>query len=649
MSFDLEAHLKSHAFLFEKLADIEANSIHFNFSFLDLQFLDKDVEKTMSLLLNALLLPTSYNVPNGKRKNKHDEVIQKFTTRQVNLQQDVQALAIHLKGPEGEDTMPHIHFIANGSARFGNGYSLLKKHVSVVSERFGLLPNFDEMVEHNPLSVKSLSRAVSQITWSWKKSTNIQLKQEIHARGLDKSISLLESYCLKTKNLTYYIKSMEGLKTRLNRMKLDITYNEHNLRNTYPIPLTDEDMAVIKLLQKKTFGQKIIQPFLKNPIFRDFIRHSAGTTKPYIFDTLKEQTTLLQGVSKNKLAVSNYQKLMSKETPLRKSQLTPVDNQRLSRKNELRRIILDVCKSAINERVLKERMHKAGFIDFTLKKKKGKVIGCSYIELKAKRTVNFTDLGLHWADIKKSFAKNIRKIDNGEQLVLPVLNKIPLEQKNIATILKEELEPKSVPIAYKVQKITEKKIKATTISKLRRFHEKEIPRLKEKIRRFENIISNLRKGISNFTNKIAEFRRKINELAGTKENHTRLSEQYSNYESKTQKQSIEITKLELDIKHTEEEQSRLTGRCHTAGEMEYKIDTTSDALKGELEEAYNIQSNLENGDYEYFLHQNLTKAIGREEGVHKDLEEEIKQLETEQTIAIIVDTPSPASGVAPGF
>jgi len=172
MGFDLEAHLKDHAFIFKKHSTLTPNSIHFNFSFLDLQFLDKDVEKTMSSLLNALLISASYDVANCKRKDQHGNVIQKFTIRKVALKKDIQALAIHLKGPEGEDTMPHIHFIADGSARFGNGYSLLKKHISVVSEQFGLLPNFDEMVEHNPLSVKSLSRAVSQITWSWRKSTN---------------------------------------------------------------------------------------------------------------------------------------------------------------------------------------------------------------------------------------------------------------------------------------------------------------------------------------------------------------------------------------------------------------------------------------------------------------------------------------------
>ncbi len=145
---------------------------------------------------------------------------------------------------------------------------------------------------------------------------------------------------------------MEGLKTRLNRMKLDINYEGHQLRDTYPIPLRSEDMEVIKLLQNKTFTQKAMKPYLKNPLLRDFIRHCAGTTKPYIYDALKKQTNLLDNVSKNKQAVTSYKKLMTKETPMRKSQLTPQDNKGLVRKNELRHIMIEVSQKATNEKPL---------------------------------------------------------------------------------------------------------------------------------------------------------------------------------------------------------------------------------------------------------------------------------------------------------
>jgi hypothetical protein len=606
MSFDLEAHLKDHALRFEKNGDILPNSIHFNFSFLDLQFLDKNTESTMSTLLDALLLPASYRVANGKRKDKHGNVVQKFTTRKVNLQKDVQAMAIHIKGPEGEDTMPHIHFIADGSARFGNGYSLLKKHVSVVSEKFALLPNFDEMVEHNPLSVKSLSCAVSQITWSWKKSTNTQLKSEISSRGLDKSISLLKSYCLKTKNLTYYVKSMEGLKTRLNRMKLDIVYEGHHLRDTYPIPLRDEDMEVIKLIQDKTFTQKAMQLYLKNPILRDFIRHSAGTSKPYIYDALKEQTNLLKNVSKNKQAVTSYKKLMQKETPIRKSQLTPKDNQNLSRKNELRRIIIEASTSATNEKTFRALMQTAGYADFGLKKKQGKVLGCIYKELESKRTVNFTELGLHWGELKKSFMLNSRKLENAETLPSPILSKKAPTSKETITSQKRTKTPKATNITYKSTSIKQKKNKKKDISLMRRKYEKFIRAVENKIEKLEHYISKLRKGISTFKEAITRTGSRIIKIG------KQITE---NFSSKEEYNALESDKSTLS-REIETEEGYESSTKESIGVIRADINTEEDTHK-----------KFRNGVISESRHTKLTKDIGDRKSINQNLRGEIRSLE----------------------
>jgi hypothetical protein len=636
MSFNLEAHLKDHALRFEKNGDILHNSIHFNFSFLDLQFLDKDTESTMSTLLDALLLPASYNVANGKRKDKHGNVVQKFTTRKVDLQKDVQAMAIHLKGPESEDTMPHIHFIADGSARFGNGYSLLKKHVSAVSKQFGLLPNFDEMVEHNPLSVKSLSRAVSQITWSWKKSTNAQLKSEIGSRGLDKSISLLKSYCLKTKNLTYYIKSMEGLKTRLNRMKLDIVYKGHHLRDTYPIPLREEDMEVIKLIQDKTFTQKAMQLYLKNPILRDFIRHSAGTSKPYIYDALKEQTNLLKNVSKNKQAVTSYKKLMQKETPIRKSQLTPKDNQNLSRKNELRRIIVEVSQGATNEKTFKSLMKNAGYVDFGLKKKQGKVLGCIYKELESKRTVNFTDLGLHWGELKKSFMLNGRKLENAETLPFPTLIKrIPTAQE-ITTSKIRTRTPVSVPLEYKSTDVSEKKKKAKEASKIRRYYEKVIPSIKAEIIKFEDFITRAKRGISDLREKIRSITARASEKFSHREEQPNLTLRLDEARSVKYENDSKYNRLEEEIGREEKNERYFETKIEEGYKSKSDNDDRNDRFReisGELEDT---QSVLENGDYELYLHERIKTNIGSEEKHHQNLRGKISILERK----IAIDTES---------
>lgn len=622
MSFDLEAHLENHAFIFKKHSDILPNSIHFNFSFLDLQFLDKDVKETMSRLLDTLLLPTSYNVANGKRKDKHGNIVQKFTTRKVHLQNDVQAMAIHLKGPEGEDTMPHIHFIADGATRFGYSYSLLKKHVSVVSEQFGLLPNFDEMVEHNPLSVKSLSRAVSQITWSWKKSTNAQLKSEISSRGLDKSISLLKSYCLKTKNLTYYIKSMEGLKTRLNRMKLDIVYEGHHLRDTYPIPLREDDMEVIKLIQAKTFTQKAMQPYFKNPLLRDFIRHSAGTTKPYIYDALKEQTNLLDNVSKNQQAVTSYKKLMQKETPMRKSQLTPKDNQVLSRKNELRRIIIEVSKSATNEKTFRTLMQDAGYVDFGLKKKQGKVLGCIYKELDSKRTVSFTEIGLHWGELKKSLIVNGRKLENAETLPSPALMKKIATPQEIETAKIRTKTPKSISIEYKSTEIYKKKKKSKVASFTRRAYEKIIPSIKAEIIKFEDFITRVKKGIS-------DLREKISGLTGRIPGTANIRTELSDTQTESSDQSRDIKLLEEKIEKTSRRESIFAVRFDKTREVESKNDTDCDKFRDEIKTTEAIQSELENGDFEFSIHSKLKEDIKDRRGINQKLAEEISRIERE--------------------
>jgi chaperonin cofactor prefoldin len=606
MSFDLEAHLKHHAFLFKKLATVSSDSIHFNFSFLDLQFLDKDEKDIMSKLLDTLLLPACYNVANGKRKDKHGNVVQKFTTRKVDLGKDVQAMAIHLKGPEGEDTMPHIHFIAKGSARFGNGYSLLKKHVSVVSEKFALLPNFDEMVEHNPLSVKSLSCAVSQITWSWKKSTNAQLKSEISSRGLDKSISLLKSYCLKTKNLTYYVKSMEGLKTRLNRMQLDIVYEGHHLRDTYPIPLRDEDMEVIKLIQDKTFTQKSMQLYLKNPILRDFIRHSTGTSKPYIYDALKEQTNLLDNVSKNQQAVTSYKKLMQKETPIRKSQLTPKDNQNLSRKNELRRIIIEASISATNEKTFRALMQTAGYADFGLKKKQGKVLGCIYKELESKRAVNFTELGLHWGELKKSFMLNSRKLENAETLPSPTLSKKAPTSKETITSQKRTKTPKATNITYKSTSIKQKKNKKKDISLMRRKYEKLIRAVEDKIEHLEHYISKLRKGISKFKESITRTGSRIIKIG------KQITENFSSKEA--------YNVLESD-------KSTLSREIETEEGYESSIRENIDIARADINTEEDAHEKFGNGVISKSIHTKLTKDIGDRKSINQDLRGEISYLE----------------------
>ena len=628
MKFDLEKHLKNHAFLFRKLAPMEQDTIHFNFSYLDLQFLDKNTEETMEALLNALLEPAAYKVANGKRIDKHGNIVQKFTTRKINLQQEVLAMAIHIKGPEGEDTMPHIHFIARSSARFGKGYSLLKRHISVLSESFGLVPNFDEMAEHNPLSVSSLSRSVSRITWSWKHATNAQLKQEIASRGLDKSIDLLTSYTLKTKNLSYYIKSMEGLQNRLNRIKLDVHYQGHPLRDTYPIPLTHEDHTVIDIIKNRQFTQKTMEPYIKTPILRDYIRYSAQTTTPFIINALKKYTSLLSGVRKNRRAVTTYQKLIAKTTPVYKSRLTPQDNLRLTRNNELREIIMENTRCSTDQKSFLAAMQQAGYTDFALIKKTQKVTGCRYIDNGSKREVNFVDLGLRWNKLKEKFAYNIRQKENGVSLPSPSSVKHPPLHAEIARATKRTSTPSTIPIIYKTQQVRDAKQKAQSRSSQWRLHEKLIPKIRRKIRRFESVISELK-------TRISRFKKQIGALIDIERTHTDLT-------NAIREEQAEETRLTREVKrYRDVANQEAIARNKTAAlerksqELESKLRTNETTYRnGSLFQSY-IDRFEQAIEKETLLHDQLETEIADHKGVSREVQRDTAT--NEEQIAILAE------------
>jgi hypothetical protein len=480
--FDFVSHLKNHAYMFAQHQKHYDDDLRIKFSFLDLQFLGRDKEKVMENFVADLKKPAIYNQKNGFRADG----TQKFTNRIMDLGADIKMEAIHFKGIDGEDTMPHYHMTADKKVRFGRNYSFLKKHISEIASKHNLTPHFDVVTEHNPLFTQNLAKACTSLTWSWKKMTNEELKKDINARGLNGAIEKLSAYSLKTDNLTYYIKSLETVRTRLNRLRLDVQYQDHNLRDTYPIPLSSKDMEVIQFIQDKNFTQKEIKPYLKHPIFRDFIRHSAGTSTPFIINALKRQTHLLNGMMKNQTAVKNYVKLMERDTSLKKSQLTPANNKTLSQKNNLKANLLKVVQSVTNEKSLQLGMQKSGYTGFALKKSKGSVIGCIYVDNGKKKSINFIDISIKWSAIKRALISNATKEKNGEDL--PKNSVIKANASPLKNIYIPKPMPKTVRIEYKID--TRKNYNKKK-SKIRRMFESTIKRVKTRIAEFKSKIYTL--------------------------------------------------------------------------------------------------------------------------------------------------------------
>jgi hypothetical protein len=519
MKFDLGKHLKSHAYHFKNYQyDSKKENLHFAFSFLDLHFLQKDVEKIMSALLSDLREPTQYRVANGKRRDKDGNEVQKYTNRKIDLTKVILAEAIHLKGPNGEDTMPHIHFIIDKKARLGRRYSLLKKHIIEVAERYELIPHFDQLVEHNPMAVAELGKSTKRLTWAWQRMSNKELKIELDRYGVENAIKILKDYALKTNNLGYYIKSMQNLKRRLNSLRLDIYYEGHNLKDSYPIPLQEQDMEVINIINRTKFSQKDIKPFINHPIMRDYIRYSANKSHPYIISALKEQTNLLQNIKKNQKAVKSYIALNKKLPKKQKSKMIyQKKEQQLDPKRFKKDLLLSV-DSSISQKNLVENMNISGYFKFTLKRKKGAIVGCAYQENGKRVNMDFIDLGVNWKTLQIKLKSNKK---------LPKLPTIDIKREyspiNDLNQMSDKPDPTSVKIYYNSEKIAQNKEKNRLKQKLKRIKdeqrkrardilEKVTLRVEREIQHFNERVKILRERIDREKNRESDLRAKIGDV-----------------------------------------------------------------------------------------------------------------------------------------
>lgn len=573
---DLIAHFKSHAVHFNQYSNekITKQNLHFTFSIEDLQFIDKDQDEIMMQIFNILKEPMSYLVKNGFFTKTNGERKQRYANRSIDLGNELVAEAYHKIDPLGNDTMPHHHLLSTDGVRWGKNFSLLKLHISKICEEFNLIPNFDEMTEHNPLGVKRLAKGVKSMTWSWQQNTKNQFEKQIE-NGIENGIKKLTEYTVKTNSLSYYVKSMETLKRRLNQSKIDLEYHDINLRYGYPIPLSNDDKSVIKLIQDKNFTQKAMKPYFKNPILRDFVRYSAGTTKPYIVEALKQYTDMFGGVRKNKKAVQSYVRLNKKiaANVIRKSQITSEQNKDLSIKNNIRVDIVSAADMSSNIEELHQHMQKA-YAGFGLTKNKGSVVGCFYKEGEKKQTIMFNEIGLRWSDIKHTMMLNSKKIEIGldipkKQFIKPTLN-YPIQPISPTTKggnTEKVTKVETIINKSKVAKIEEDAKKAKKRSFIRRIFEKAIKKVKRNIQRIKILFDREKEQEQVLTAELRAAKNKELELAAelktAKDNERELTTNISNSTNKItefdnhrfegERIFREIENFEIEIRNTEAE------------------------------------------------------------------------------------------------
>jgi len=487
--FDIKAHLKNHAFYFKQYEEIEKDDLHFNVSFLDIQFFNKNenAEEILFKLLEELKKEASYKVRNGYYIDKNGNKRQKYTTRVINLANIVKVIAIHIEGADGEYVMPHIHLILDKNARLGKNFSLLMQHINEVSKKFNLRPNFSEISQNNPNTYRNLGKAVKNFSWIIRKMPNPDFKKYV-ANRLEDKLNKLWEYTLLSNNLQYYIKTLEFIKKRLNRQRIDFIYKNHNLRNTYPLPLTQDDLKVIELINQKKFSQKDIKSYLNNAILRDFVRYSyfKNKSKALIINSISKQTELLQNLRPNKKVIDNYLKLYKKTLDLDKKQLLEEQEKEKeikSIKEILKEDLIKVSQTCKNEKELRAGMQKLGYIDFGFKKKSGKVYAYQFkLKDNDKKIIVKCSDSIDIKEIRAILKENFIKSKQNEEIRSDITN----ERSQIATYtLPKAVEaPKSskvVEINYKTKEIEKQKEKQRQLVKERREYERDYQKIRELI------------------------------------------------------------------------------------------------------------------------------------------------------------------------
>ncbi len=381
MEFDINKHIKDHAYLYKQFNAYKSTDLHFKFSILDLYFLANkhlNIEEKMKEILDELLKPTTYTIKmkNGYYIDKNNNKKQKYANRniKIDLKKHLTAIAIHTKGSKGEYTQPHIHFLFKKNSRLGINYSLLKYHISKTLEKHGLIAHFDELDDYK---YKNLAKNVSKFFWQLKKLSDKEFEKYIAKNSLilKKYLDLLYNYAKSSNRLDYFFKTMQILRKRLNKLNIDFQYNGHNLRYSYDINFVlenKENKAVIDILQNKKYSQKDIKAYLDNAILRDAVRYCNLKEGAYIINEIKHNTTLLDNFKTNKTLTNNYLKLLKRELQTTKTKTQLKEEGKLEYINAFK----NALKIAKNEKELREILKEK--YDFKFKKRQGKTIGFKF-------------------------------------------------------------------------------------------------------------------------------------------------------------------------------------------------------------------------------------------------------------------------------
>ncbi|MCT7566051.1 hypothetical protein N5T96_06825 [Aliarcobacter butzleri] len=360
-------------------------------------FNDKDkINNVMKLMLDEIInTPYSFRVKTREYTDKNGNKKEYFSTKSFNLSTDTLS-AYHNRAFNSDidfdNIEPHFHFLFNSSKHTGLNYYHLKKHLDNIASKYNLVFHFAEEKENSTNKFQGLMEKCSRFSWFTQKMTDKQIVNYVNYKSddLTKNLELLYDYATATGNLQFYIKAMNNIKKRLDRLNLDFEFRNNNIREIYPIPIdeiTNETLIAIANKDKEKLKELMTRD---NFLARDYIKYTNGFQST-IIDELKLRNYIFPLISSNDLVMDNMK-------GKNKSDRLKNNDRFLSFNNAVKNDILEALKYSKNEIDLKEILSNFGYKDLGFRSQniqgKRKKTGLKFSYEDKSYTVYFNQIGL---------------------------------------------------------------------------------------------------------------------------------------------------------------------------------------------------------------------------------------------------------------
>lgn len=302
MSWNLEKHILDHSartenHLPEGFNPSDKKNSHFKAS-IDISQLivnkncksQAHIDKIMNDFVDDLMdYEKKYMVSNGKNRAKKEIT---FNFKDI-------LTAYHNSGSDSANSSkysvePHIHFLADKSKRLGYGYSYLQNALKEISAKHGLTFHFQEEVPFK--ASPKLQQKAKKFTWFVKGSNDKKFIKSLYNGQMDKWLDDFTKHYKESGNLQYYIKGFRDVQHRLKRLGQNYTYMNSNIKEAFPLHLTDEQIKSLKTIREGNKEQlyKLLSD-RSNKIGRAYIEQMHG------FDNIVIEELQNRGVSLPKI------------------------------------------------------------------------------------------------------------------------------------------------------------------------------------------------------------------------------------------------------------------------------------------------------------------------------------------------------------